>query len=383
MACYRPMKGFIYGKTTNGKDNYIITDYQINHIEINGKGSIIRCYDQDGHRANEVIRAFREIPCGKCIGCRMSQAKQFTDRIFLELQNHKDNCFVTLTYDDDNLPLNIRVDKESGVIVDDEGVATLRKEHISEFIKALRNKLNYKGTEVITRGKNKGKKRPVYFKEGDPEFKKILFYASGEYGDRTRRPHAHLIIFGWSPLASDPDLKYVGKNDLDQSYYFSPFIDNIWKKGNNIVSDVSYETGAYVARYVQKKAYQKDNLFFEKNNIEPEFTLMSRRPAIGKTWFDTHKKCYATFSYQDFATEKGNKRIGKIRYFDKLMEKVDDDISDKDFFNYHKIKEERRYFQENQKEIKLRNTSLPYLEALKVEETALENRIKVLKRDKI
>ena len=109
MSCSAPLKGFKYGKTKNGKDNYIITPYECNHIEIRDNGNIVKCYDRGiSFAAKQVISTFTEIPCGHCIGCRLEYSRQWANRCLLEMQQHEQNCFITLTYDDEHIKNNCK-----------------------------------------------------------------------------------------------------------------------------------------------------------------------------------------------------------------------------------------------------------------------------------
>ena len=45
-----------------------------------------------------------KIPCGQCIGCRLSKSREWAARCVVEAKSHKNNMFLTLTYDDAHLP---------------------------------------------------------------------------------------------------------------------------------------------------------------------------------------------------------------------------------------------------------------------------------------
>lgn len=132
------------------------------------------------------------LPCGKCLGCQMDKAKEWTLRCRLEIQQHKATVFVTLTYDAEHLP-------------DDR---QLNKEHLQLWLKRLRKAL--------------GAKRP------------IRFFACGEYGEDNKRPHYHALLFG----ASEAD---------------RATIDRTWGMGRTQCVAVTPARVAYVAGYVQKK----------------------------------------------------------------------------------------------------------------------------------
>ena len=164
------------------------------------------------------------LPCGKCLSCKLSKAKEWAVRCTLEASLYDDNCFVTLTYDDDHLPSNHK----------------LNKKHLQDFIKRLRKVSPFR------------------------------YFAVGEYGSKTHRPHYHLILFGFNPW------------DLDQ-LKSSKVISKCWTYGNNFVDDCNYLTCQYVARYTTKK------LFGKKYD---SFLTMSLKPGIGASWLDAHLKVF-------------------------------------------------------------------------------------------
>lgn len=182
------------------------------------------------------------VPCGKCLGCRLDYARQWADRMLLELYDSKSAIFVTLTYDNDNLPVN------------DLGYGTLNKVDVQKFFKRLRKAF--------------------------PD-KKIRYYLAGEYGSKTFRPHYHAIIFNLD-LADFSDLCYRGTNDIGCSFYSSDIFSKIWSHGFILLSSVNWRTCNYVARYTMKKQYFFDS--DEYKMVEPPFNLSSRRPGIGMNY---------------------------------------------------------------------------------------------------
>lgn len=166
------------------------------------------------------------IPCGKCEGCRATARSDWAIRIFHESQNWDRNCFVTLTYDDQHLPPEIR------------------KDDIQNFIKRLR-------------------------KQSD---RKIRYYAVGEYGEQTRRPHYHIVIFNEDFMSS----RYY--YSISDSMYGNSELQRTWGMGQVTISELNMARAKYTAGYVTKKINDQDT-----------FSLMSRKPAIGRYWFDEHK----------------------------------------------------------------------------------------------
>lgn len=343
--CTSPLKGFPYGETKNGKPNYIITAYSIDHVEIGPNGAISRCTDHFvSSTAKTAIFNYIEIPCGHCLECRLEYSRMWADRCMLEAQDHKDNCFVTLTYDDPHLPLVDGVVPDTGEVTK---FKTLCKRDLQLFIKRLRKRL--------------------------PEDVKIRYFACGEYGEQTLRPHYHLIIFGWKP--DENDLHLLKMSNLGYAYYHSDFIKEVWPYGNNLVADCTWKTCAYVARYVVKK-YKTDENPYKGTEIVPEFVTMSRRPGIGLNWLLAHNVCYATFLNQYLSTEEGSQKISKNRYFDSYIEKLDPEL-------FQEMKEVRIHFQKERKKLEYFNSDLPYLQRLDVKRRNMENRTKVLERKSI
>lgn len=146
-----------------------------------------------------------EIPCGNCLGCKLDHANAWACRIMLECKDHKENSFITLTYENKNL--NIQNNHMS-----------LCKKDLQDFIKRLRFHLKTK----------------------------ISYFACGEYGPKTHRPHYHLIIFGYKPK----DLKLHKFSATENNMYISEELAKIWGKGYVCIEDVNYKTACYTARYL-------------------------------------------------------------------------------------------------------------------------------------
>ena len=122
-----------------------------------------------------------KIACGQCIGCRLERSRQWAVRCVHENKMHDVSSFVTLTYDNDYLP--------SG--------GTLVKRDLQLFMKRLRRSRD----------------------------EKIRFYACGEYGDATQRPHYHLLLFGCG--FSDQRLRSRSRSG-DMDYYDSEQLRAVW-----------------------------------------------------------------------------------------------------------------------------------------------------------
>lgn len=342
MACYHPLKGFLIGKTENGKDNYKICSYGVDHCEETDQGKIITV-DTPG-RSSFARRSYREwieIPCGKCVGCRLAYSRAWANRCMLELQDHKSSYFLTLTYDDDHLPITYYGSNDTGEAIP---AATLRKKDLQDFHKRLRFAVAGSGAADLR------------------------FYACGEYGDQTFRPHYHDIVFG---LTLD-DLVWWSRSELGYDYYTSEFLSSIWKHGRVIVGEVTWDTCAYTARYVMKKLKGDLAVKYEEFNIEPPFVLMSRRPGIARNYYETHpelfdKKCIY------LATDSGSRPVYPPKYYKRLF---DIDEPEKSAIMKERNKQTALVNTAN----KLKQTDLGYLDLLSVEEAASQRKVNALIR---
>lgn len=174
------------------------------------------------------VQGVRAFPCGQCMPCRINRRRLWSNRILLESCKHEHNSFLTLTYAPDNLPL---------LQADDPTSATLAPRDLQLFIKRLRKICS----------------RP------------IRYFAVGEYGDETWRPHYHAALFGVSPL----EVELVRKA---WSIDGKPI-------GHIMLGDLSRASAAYIAQYCTKKLTAADDPRLQGRH--PEFTRMSLRPGIG------------------------------------------------------------------------------------------------------
>lgn len=218
------------------------------------------------------------LPCGQCIGCRLNYSRQWAIRIVHEAQMHEKNCFITLTFDQAHLesrtnPLSLDVTE------------------FQRFMKRLRKRY----------GKN------------------IRFFHCGEYGDKNKRPHYHAIIFGM-----DFEDKSLWSNRDGNKLYTSEQLQKLWRYGFSTIGDVTFQSAAYVARYIMKKHKgegAEDHytrwcpLTGEGTTVEPEYCTMSRRPGIGYDWLQEFK---ADVYPNDYIVINEHK-VKPPRYYDSLL----------------------------------------------------------------
>ena len=113
---------------------------------------------------------------------------------------------------------------------------------------------------------------------------KIRFFACGEYGEKMGRPHYHAVVFGWFPADA---VYFKGTGEL--SLFTSSMLSSTWGHGYATVGRVSFDSASYVANYATKKV-RGDKADAHYEGKRPEFLVMSRRPGIGKTWFQEYGK---------------------------------------------------------------------------------------------
>lgn len=261
-----------------------------------------------------------KIPCGKCAGCRAQKSREWADRMILELDHSKKAVFLTLTYNDDHVPAIMQ-------ITTGQFELTLQKRDLQLFMKRLRKR----------------------FKD-----KELRFYAVGEYGKNTQRPHYHLILFGLG-LDDFKDLKIKGSNELGQIYYKSDWLaEEVWKLGFCLLSEVSWKTCAYVARYVKKKDMGLVTDEYVERMSQPEFSVMSRDPGIGMYYPLEHKE-YLSKSVYYFSDQNDIVQVRFPSVFLNYLEKNDKK-------RYLELKEERKKYANDYEMAKLYQTDLTSME---------------------
>lgn len=148
----------------------------------------------------------------------------------------------------------------------------------------------------------------------------VRFFSCGEYGDKFQRPHYHIALFGYDFPDKELLSQYKGTK-----LYISKTLGKLWKKGHHSIGELNYQSAAYIARYVIKKIngdkatehYEYiDKTTGEVINRNPEFINMSRKPGIGKNWFETYTDDVFP---SDFVVINGKEH--KVpKYYDKLLE---------------------------------------------------------------
>lgn len=187
---------------------------------------------------------YAAVPCGVCLHCRIDQARVWKNRLLLEQVCHGDSCFVTLTYDDEHIPDPPHVIKKD----------------LQKFIRRLRNQTK----------------------------DKIRYFGVGEYGDKSFRPHYHIVIFGIGILHELTIKRCWKKCDPDLG------ID---------IGELNSGSASYITGYITKKTLKKKGEHPVDYGKRDEFVLSSKRPGIGKPAID-----------KIVEKLKGDKRIEKQYY---------------------------------------------------------------------
>lgn len=351
MSCYHPNVAFPVGLTDSGKVKYLIKGFSgemdlvdnwhsvdVSTGELLNRPPLMSKYIPEiGKRVNPKI-----VPCGQCIGCRMDYSRTWANRCMMELQYHKESYFLTLTYDPEHLPLNFWV--LDGQMVDS---MTLKPKDLQDFIKRVRSDQVYRFGES-----------------------KLRFYACGEYGDQTQRPHYHMIAFG---LHLD-DLETGGKTGAGFQYFRSKKLQELWKNGIVGIAPVTWETCAYVSRYILKKQTGQNKEIYQALHLYPEFVRMSRRPGIAAQWYEDHKDKIYDYDVINLSTEQRGIKFKPPRYFD---QKYDIEYHD----DMERVKKARERASKALLSAKMADFSGSYLEMLDNEEREFHDRTKSLRRN--
>lgn len=317
MSCNKPLLAKPDGFTSTGKVKYMP----------------IGRYDAD--IASEYPDAIK-IPCGKCAGCRAQKTREWADRMILELDHSKKGIFLTLTYDNDHVP--IRYQCTTG-----ESVLTLNKRDVQLFMKRLKKRFP------------------------DCEIRRVV---KGEYGKNTHRPHYHLALYGIG-LEDFKDLDIKGKNELGDIYYKSDYLANdIWWNGFCLLTDISWNTCAYIAKYMKKKDLGLVTDEYVMRFEEPEFFDMSRNPGIGLYYPIDHPD-YAEKSKYYIGDQKGAVEIYFPKAFLNYLEKNDPD-------KFEELKLQRAAAAKDSEISKIAQTDLTSMELDDISENHISSTEKVI-----
>lgn len=227
-----------------------------------------------------------ELPCGRCIGCKMDKSRSWSIRVMHEAQLYDSNLFLTLDYAPEHLPSSL----------------SLEYRDFQTFMKRLRKAMQ--GISTAPNGE-----------------KPVRFFCAGEYGAKFGRPHWHAILF---------NADFRDKVRYQNGTYRSVLADSLWGNGNVVIGDVTPRSAAYVAGYTLGKVYghraidhYEDVVDTETGEVtarRPEFCTMSRRPGIGAWWYDKYGRDLLP---HDFAVMQGRKYKVPRYYWNKFQSSGD------------------------------------------------------------
>jgi len=216
-------------------------------------------------------------PCGKCLPCLVRRKKLWTHRLMLESLTHSANAFVTLTYADEHLPKDLSLDP-----------ATL-----TGFLKRLRSRIS-------------------------PQ--RIRFYAVGEYGDESQRPHYHALLFGYQSCLRGRSIYSTRRPDCCSS---CDRIRDTWGLGYVGLGSVTPESVGYVVGYIVKNMRRTDD--WRLKGRWPEFSRMSLRPGIGFGALDELTQTIMRYNLDDepvTTLRHGKSRRQLGRYLNRKLEQM-------------------------------------------------------------
>lgn len=246
-----------------------------------------------------------QLPCGKCINCRLEYSRQWAIRCMHEASCHKQNAFVTLTY--------ASLDANAG---------RLNYRDVQLFFKKMREK---RRRELIK------KIGPASWSELSNSEKKsklkeisLIHMTVGEYGTKTKRPHWHVILFNYWP----DDARRVRTGKGGHPVFNSQELTEMWGHGHTEIGTVTSESAAYVARYSAKDLVHGDD-----GHDYKAICKRSTGTAIGRTYFERFYDNILKLGYVTW----NNQKAALPRYYEKWAQKNAPDA----FIQYLSLKSQR------------------------------------------
>lgn len=342
MACYHPkLRIEMIGKWEKAQDGHLYHPAIIIPADKENE-TLEKITDWSANYKKTII------PCRKCIGCKLDYSRDWANRGYLESKKSDNNHFITLTYNDENLPMLDEITTENGITYTktDDWKGVLVPDHLTKFIHDIR--------------------QYFYRKNG---LKNTKYLACGEYGTENGRPHYHIIFFGLPLNAED----FYNTKIIDKNYFSQhKLIEKYWDRGFSYVSTATWNTIAYVSRYVTKKLYgnNADDERAQKGQI-PEFIRMSK--GIAKEYWEKNKDSILKTDSITIRNAKGVHQTKPPRYFYRLLEKEDREM-------YQEIK--NRHIEQNKHAQKVKDTQHTYgrLGELENQERTKQTQAGTLKR---
>lgn len=262
---------------------------------------------------------YRQVPCGRCNACLMRARAEWAFRVRNEWRNSDYAYFVTLTYDNMNLPIAELIDEETGAYFY-SGVVL--KKDVQLFIHYLRRKFPKKS---------------------------LRYYAISEYGNKGRS-HYHMILF------------FKNAGEVSQEELLRK-IKSIWKSPEVSVGPLDEGGVLYATTYCFDR-WQSDP------GLPPNFRLMSRNPGIGANYVDTHKEYLRSgmkfvvydngfvnlpryYRLKVYTPDELNERFEDMQFkiSEEIRKRVSDPSFDPESFDRKRKKEEEDYIRQTNKTI--------------------------------
>lgn len=240
-----------------------INPKNVNYVDMAGTKKLLFSQKFDN------TEPYYTLKCGSCLYCMSTYSTNWATRLMLESQYHKEVCFITLTYNDENLPKH----------------NSLAKRDTQLFLKRLRKSISPK---------------------------KIRYFLTGEYGGRRGRAHYHMVLFGHIPN----DLTYLKHTNKKEIIYTSPTLEKLW--GNGFVSiglNITLDALKYVAKYLAKLSN------YDPITQAPPFSTQSNRKGIGYLAFDPS-------IYETDGIYINGRKYTIPRYYDKIAEQQGIDLTE-------------------------------------------------------
>lgn len=181
------------------------------------------------------------VPCGTCVGCLTARAALWSDRCRHESAGWENNCFLTLTYDEEHVP------RDGGLV----------PRHLRDFLNRLRSRVK-RSTIPVATDRAHG----------------VRFFACGEYGDMMLRPHYHVLLFNCA---------FTDLSRASSTLFNSRALDDTWSYGACKVGELTGASANYCAGYTLK-SYGKRYVDMDGCELPRPFLRMSNRPGIGQMW---------------------------------------------------------------------------------------------------
>ncbi len=179
------------------------------------------------------------LPCGKCHECLSARSSEWATRCKHEMASYTENCFLTLTYDNENLPKHL----------------FQRKLKFKNFMKNLRRSTNGKDMRYIV---------------------------SHEFGSKTKRLHHHVLLMGHD----FPNQVFQQKSPKGHPLFTSESLSKLWKHGYHSIGTATPETAYYIASYALKStSVEAMNESGEIQTFKDCFNS-SNRPGIGLKYLE-------------------------------------------------------------------------------------------------